>query len=97
MNVINGSIQKLLVENQTCDNMDDDEDADDEGDMISMWRPCFAGDTKSEIQHNIDTTRQSACLVVNPITVYSYNIWLPLYLHDGGSGLGLNDSPDVKL
>ena len=39
----------------------------------------------------MDIMRQSACLVVNPITVHSY-----LHLHDGGSGLRLNDGPDVK-
>ena len=39
--------------------------------------------------------RQSACLVVNPITVYSYGFFFNL--HDGGSGLILNDGPDGKL
>ena len=39
--------------------------------------------------------RQSACLVVNLIAVESYGF--PLELHDDGSGLILNDSPDVKL
>ena len=37
----------------------------------------------------------SLCLVVNPITVYSY--WYLFQLHLGGSGLGLNGGPGVKL
>ena len=41
----------------------------------------------------MDIMRQSACLVVNPITVDNYDN----YLHDDGSGLRLNDCPDVKL
>ena len=36
--------------------------------------------------------RQSACLVVNPITVNSCGF---LLLHDGGSGLRLIVGPDV--
>ena len=35
----------------------------------------------------MDIIRQSACLVVNPITVYVY----------GGSGLRLNNDPGVKF
>ena len=38
----------------------------------------------------MDIMRQSACLAVNQITVYSS-------LHDGGSGIRLNEGTDVKL
>ena len=39
--------------------------------------------------------RQTACLVINPIIVDGY-AWKSK-LHDGGSGLRLNDSLFVKL
>ena len=38
--------------------------------------------------------RQSACLVVSPITVYSYAFLNKLH---GGPGLRFNDDADVKL
>ena len=38
----------------------------------------------------MDIIGQSACLVVNQSL-------FPLLMHDEGSGLRLNDSPDVKL
>ena len=41
--------------------------------------------------YNLDKMRQSGCLVLNPITVYSYG------LHDGRSGLRLYDGFDAKL
>ena len=41
----------------------------------------------------MDIMRQHVCLVVNPIRVYSY----VSSLHDGGSGLRLNDNTDIKL
>ena len=44
--------------------------------------------------YNMDIIQQSACLDVNPITVYSYGF---LLLCGGGSGLRLNEDPDVKL
>ena len=43
------------------------------------------------VGYNLDIMRQSGCLVLNLITVYSYG------LHDGGSGLRLYDGSDVKL
>ena len=42
----------------------------------------------------MDIMRQSASLVVNPITDHSYGFHL---LHDGDSGLRLNDGLDVKF
>ena len=41
----------------------------------------------------MDIMQQSACLVVNQITVNSYGF----LLNDVGIGLRLNDGPDVKL
>ena len=43
----------------------------------------------------MDIMRQFAWLVANPITVDSYGF--SLELHGGGSGLRLNDGPDVNL
>ena len=40
--------------------------------------------------YNMDNMQQCACLFVNPITVY-------IQLHNGGSCLGFNSGPDVKL
>ena len=48
------------------------------------------------VGYNMDIMRQSACLVVNPITVYSYGFLFNCTI-DGGSGLRLDDGPDVKL
>ena len=45
------------------------------------------------VQYNMDIMLQSACLVVNQITVNSYGF----LLHDDWSGLRLNAGPDVKL
>ena len=47
------------------------------------------------IEYNINIMRQSACLVFNAITVN--NFAFPLKLHAGGSGVRLNDGPDIKL
>ena len=47
-----------------------------------------------KVGYNMHIMRQSACLVVNPITV---DAMVSSLLHDGGSGLRLNDCPDVKL
>ena len=43
---------KLLIGNQKCDYAD--EDAAHDGDMIPMWRPCFAGDddNKRALDHS---------------------------------------------
>ena len=41
------SLQQLLIGKQKCNNADDELDNDDDGDIIPMCRPCFAGDTKS--------------------------------------------------
>ena len=63
--------------------------------------PTFSDQFKKIIKHykkvgyNMDIMRQSACLVVNPTTVYSYGFLF--FLLDGWSGHRLNDSPDVKL
>ena len=46
------------------------------------------------ISYSLDTMRQTACLVVNPIIVDGYVL---LWLHDGGSGLRLSDGVFVKL
>ena len=43
--------------------------------------------------YSLDIMRQAACLVVNPIIVDGY----ASFLHDGGSGLRLNDGLFVKL
>ena len=43
----------------------------------------------------MDIIRRPACLVVNPITVYSY-AWVPLSLNDGWSGLRLNEALGIK-
>ena len=40
----------------------------------------------------MDIMRKSACLVTNPITVYTKK-----NLHDGGSDLRLNNDPNLKL
>ena len=47
------------------------------------------------VGHIMYIVRQSASLVVNPITVDSYVF--NVVLHDSGSGLRLNDSPDLTL
>ena len=39
---MDASLQKLSIGNQKCDNSDDDY-----GDMFSMCRSCFVGNTKS--------------------------------------------------
>ena len=66
-----------------------------------MGKPNFSDQFKKIIQsykrveNNIEIMRQSACLVVDPITVDSYGF--RFNCRNGGSGLQLNDSPDVKL
>ena len=50
--------------------------------------------------YNMDIMRHSACLVVNQITVYSYDFPFECTTGGGGGGgpgLRLNDDPDVKL
>ena len=44
------------------------------------------------IGYNINIMRQSACLVFNPITVNNF-----VSLFNCGSGVRLNDGPDIKL
>ena len=59
---------------------------------VMFWLQCLQT-SKCKHGHNSAVglyMRQSACLVLNPYTVYSY-------VYDGGSGLRLNDGPDVKL
>ena len=48
---------------------------------------------KNGIQHGYHATVYM--LGCKPIHVLK--LWFPLKLHDGGSGLRLNDGPDVKL
>ena len=45
--------------------------------------------------YNLNVMRQFACLVINPIMVNSFNC--SLELHAGGSGVRLNDGPDLEL
>ena len=40
-------IDKLLVRNQKCDNANGDANNDADGDIITMCRPYFTGDTKT--------------------------------------------------
>ena len=46
------------------------------------------------IGYNLNVMRQSACSVINPITVDGY---ATLLLHAGGSGVRVHDGPDLKL
>ena len=46
------------------------------------------------IGYNLNVMQQSACLVINPITVDSY---AALFNCAGGSGVRLHDGPDLKL
>ena len=43
---IDASLQKLLIGNQRCNALDNDDTDEDDGVMILMCRPCFAGHTK---------------------------------------------------
>ena len=47
------------------------------------------------VGYNLDIMQQSASLVLSPITVYSYGFLFNCT--NGGSGLRLYDSSDVKL
>ena len=47
------------------------------------------------IGYNLNVMRQSACLVINPITVDGYAALFTL--HAGGSGVRLHDGPDLKI
>ena len=47
------------------------------------------------IGYNVNVMRQSACLVINPVTVDGYAALFKL--HAGESGVGLHDGPDLKL
>ena len=64
-----------------------------------VGKPNFSDQLKTllNVMKEWDTTwmRQSAWLVVNPIMVYSYGFLFNCTT--AGSGLRLNDSPDVKL
>ena len=70
------------------------------GDLVCIFKriivkPNFSDQFKETIKrykkegYNMDIMRQSACLVVNPITMYSYDFLL--------NCLRLNDGPAVKL
>ena len=48
------------------------------------------------ISYNLNVMRQSACLVINPITVDGYAALFNC-TPGGGSGVRLHDSPDLKL
>ena len=48
------------------------------------------------IGFNLNVMRQSACLVIKPITVDGYaTLWMKL--HAGGLGVRLHDGPDLNL
>ena len=55
------------------------------------------------IGYNVNVMRQSACLVINPITVDGYaalincTLCCTLWLRAGGSCVRLHDGPDLKL
>ena len=76
------------------------------GDLVYKFKrivgkPNFSDQFKKIIKcykregYNMDIMQHSASLVVNPITVDSYALLFKM--HDVGSGLRLNDRPDVKL
>ena len=48
-----------------------------------------------KVGYNLDVMPQSACLVLNSITIYSYVFYFSL--HDDGSGLRRYYASDVKL
>ena len=75
------------------------------GDLVYKFKrivgkPNFSDQFKKIVKryirvgYNLDIMRQSACLVLIPITVYSYGF---LFNCDGWSGLRLYDGSDVKL
>ena len=75
------------------------------GDMVYKFKrivgkPTFHDQFKKIIKHykivgySMDSMRQSACLLINPITVYSYGFVLSAY---GRSGLRLNDETGINL
>ena len=49
-----------------------------------------------KVGYNLDVMRQPACLVLNPIMVYSYSFLLN-WITVGQAGLRLYDGSDVKL
>ena len=51
--------------------------------------------TRYKNGYNMNVTRQTACLVVNSVTVEKK--CSPLYLHAGGPGLRLNEGPGLKM
>ena len=76
------------------------------GDLVHKFKrivgkPKFSDQFKKIVKryirvgYNLDIMRQSACLVLNPITVYRYGFLFNFY--DGGSGLRLYDGSDIKL
>ena len=73
------------------------------GDLVYKFKrivgkPNFSDQFKKTVKryirvgYNVDIMRQSACLVLNQITVYSYG-----FLFNCTSGLRLYDGSDVKL
>ena len=75
------------------------------GDFVYIFKrivekPNFSDQIKKivkryiRVRYILDIMPQSACLVLNPITVYSYGFLFNLY--DGGSGLRLYDGSDAK-
>ena len=46
--------------------------------------------------YNMDIMQESACLVVNPITFYSYGFLFNCIMEDQEASR-LNDRPDIKL
>ena len=55
---MNPSFQQLSIVNQNCDNADDDD-----GDFISMFRPCFAAYTKSQYTRDVFYVRRKVDLM----------------------------------
>ena len=77
------------------------------GDLVYRFKrivgkPNFSDQFKKIIKrykilgYNMDIMRQSACLVVSPITVDSYGFLFNCMMGEG-AGLRLNDGPDIKL
>ena len=71
------------------------------GDLVYKFRKYFGGDFSDQLKniirykrtgYNVHVMRQSACLVVNPITINNF----PLYLHADGSCIRRNEGSGLK-
>ena len=76
------------------------------GDMVYKLKKIFSRADFSDqsrkvimrykrVGYNINVMRQSACILINPITVYSFAS--RFNLHAGWSCIRLNDRPNIKL